>query len=126
MTQLRRDNGRPNSAARCLVTDADPTKFVSPVATAAAQPPVVQPNTAAFDPQAATLGVFLAANKFAAFRAALEELGVADANELADVSDEQLSQVGFNAIQLKSVFFMRRQAPAAAAAADQSVGASTK
>ena len=51
-----------------------------------AQPPVVQPTTAAFDPQTATLGEFLAVNNFTAFGAALEELGVADANHgLADV-----------------------------------------
>ena len=65
----------------------------------------------------------MAVNKFTAFEVALEELGVANAKELADVSDEQLTQVGLNAIQLKR---LRRQVPAAAAAVDQSVEASTK
>lgn len=72
-------------------------------------------------PQSLTEGsltAFCAAHKFSAFIEALEKLGVAEAIELADVTDGQLAQVGFNGIQIKR---LRRLVPAAGL--DQSVEA---
>jgi hypothetical protein len=61
------------------------------------------PTPAQFMPSLmpSTLADFCAANKFTAFEAALEVLGVAEASELEYVTDEQLTAIGFNAIQLK-------------------------
>jgi hypothetical protein len=44
---------------------------------------------------------FCAANKFAAFEGALLEMGIAEPSELADVSDAELTSIGFNSYQLK-------------------------
>eukprot|EP01043_Picozoa_sp_COSAG02_P010664 COSAG02_NODE_380_length_23483_cov_8.034382_2_plen_777_part_00 len=60
-----------------------------------------------------TLTEFCAQNKFGAFEVALSQLGVAEASELEDVTDEQLQAIGFNAIQLKR---LRKQIPAASSA----------
>ena len=76
---------------------------MTPAAAASAgllQQPVVQIATLQPpDP----LTEFCAANKLAAFELALVELGVAEPRELADVTDEQLTSIGLNAIQLKRV-----------------------
>ena len=57
-----------------------------------------------------TLTEFCAQNKFGAFEVALDQLGVVEAAELEDVTDEQLKAIGFNDIQLKR---LRKQIPAA-------------
>ena len=64
-------------------------------------------------PGPTTLAEFCAVNKFTTFEAALSDLGVSEAPELEDVTDAQLTAIGFNAIQLKR---LRKQVPAAAAA----------
>ena len=54
---------------------------------------------------------FCAQHKFTGFELALVEMGVAAPSEIADVTDEQLTAIGLNALQLKR---MRCIIPAAA------------
>ena len=52
---------------------------------------------------------FCAVNKFERFAAALEELGVTEVAELADVTDEELAAIGMSLIHTKR---LRRNARA--------------
>ena len=58
----------------------------------------------------AGLGEFYAANKIEQFASALEELGVLEVADLAEVTDAQLDAMGMTVIQRKR---LRRQVPAA-------------
>jgi hypothetical protein len=59
------------------------------------------------------LAEFCTQHKFTVFQLALAEMGVAEPSEIADVTDEQLTAIGLNALQLKR---MRRIIPIPAAA----------
>lgn len=63
-------------------------------------------------PTSGTLDEFYAANRLEKFKPALDELGVIEVAELADVPDEELRTMGLSLVQLKRV---RRQIPAAQA-----------
>jgi hypothetical protein len=63
--------------------------------------PAIQNMTSPANADPMTLTEFCAQNKFGAFEASLAELGIIEASELEDVTDEQLKAIGFNAIQLK-------------------------
>ena len=69
-----------------------------------------------------TLTDFCSQNKFGAFEVELAKLGVAEASELEDVTDEQLKAIGFNAIQLKR---LRKQIPAASSLGPTAAAAQT-
>ena len=60
-----------------------------------------------------TLDEFYAANRLEKFKPALDELGVIEVAELADVSDEELRTMGLSLAQLKR---LRRQIPVASGA----------
>jgi hypothetical protein len=62
------------------------------------------------------LAEFCTQHKFTVFQLALAEMGVAEPSEIADVTDEQLTAIGLNALQLKR---MRRIIPAAAVATEE-------
>ena len=64
------------------------------------------------------LAEFCTQHKFTVFQLALVEMGVAEPSEIADVTDEQLTAIGLNALQLKR---MRRIIPAAATVATEEV-----
>jgi len=77
---------------------------------------LLQPTVHAEQPD--VLAEFCTQHKFTVFQLALVEMGVAEPSEIADVTDEQLTAIGLNALQLKR---MRRIIPAAAAVATEEV-----
>jgi hypothetical protein len=83
-------------------------------AAAAAAGLLLQPTVPAEQPD--VLAEFCTQHKFTVFQLALAEMGVAEPSEIADVTDEQLTAIGLNALQLKR---MRRIIPAAAVATEE-------
>eukprot|EP01043_Picozoa_sp_COSAG02_P091251 COSAG02_NODE_27995_length_598_cov_1.420842_2_plen_113_part_00 len=63
--------------------------------------PAAATTTSAPSPTSGTLDEFYAANRLDKFKPALDELGVIEVAELADVSDEELRTMGLSLVQLK-------------------------
>jgi hypothetical protein len=113
---LQQQQQQPGVHAPLLQATVNNAPTLSPTAaaTAAAAAAAAQSPQSSADPTTLTLTEFCTINKFSAFEAAIADFGVAVPSELEDVTDAQLTAVGFNTIQLKR---LRKQIPAATAAA---------